>query len=35
MGNIIPIKIDSKVPCPKILESILGVGIAQASCNYN
>jgi hypothetical protein len=35
MSNIIPVKMDSKVPCPKILEQILGVGIAQGSCNYN
>jgi len=23
------------MPCPKLLESVLGVGVAQASCHYN
>ena len=28
MASIIPVKMDSKMPCPKILEQVLGVGIA-------
>ena len=34
-GNAVSIKSDSKIPCPKIVENVLGIGIAQASCNYN
>jgi alpha-tubulin suppressor-like RCC1 family protein len=35
LGHSVPIKSDTKQPCPRIVEQVLGVGIAQACCNYN
>jgi len=23
------------MPCPKLIDTVLGIGVAQASCNYN
>lgn len=30
-----PVKSDTKQPCPRIVDQVLGVGIAQAYCRYN
>jgi alpha-tubulin suppressor-like RCC1 family protein len=34
-GDSSSIKSDSKMPCPKLIDTVLGIGVAQASCNYN
>ena len=34
-GDVLPVKSDTKQPCPRIVEQVLGVGIAQACCKYN
>ena len=35
LNQVLPVRNDSKMTCPKIVDSVLGVGVAQASCNYN
>jgi len=35
LSQQLAVKSDSRMLCPKVLETVLGVGIAQASCNFN
>ena len=35
LSQQLAVRSDSRMACPKVVEAVLGVGVAQASCNYS